>query len=186
MNLDQEIFYFINTTCGNPFLDWLAPIWREKLIWLPFYTFLTAFFLMNFKKNGLLVVLLFAATVGTADFISSSLIKKNVQRLRPCNDPVFVEKVVLRLPNCGGGWSFTSSHAANHFAAAVFLGMFFGRKKKWVWPTLIGWATSIALMQVYVGVHYPTDILGGAAVGILVGFIGFELGHRAKLIRFFL
>lgn len=183
MNLDQQLFYFINTTCGNPVLDWLAPFWREKLAWLPFYAFLMAFFLVNFKKNGLLVLLALAATVGTADFVSSSLIKKNIQRLRPCNDPFFVENVQLRLPQCGGGWSFTSSHAANHFAAAVFLSLIFGRKPRWARPVLLGWATSISLVQVYVGVHYPADILGGAAVGILVGFIGYELGRQTNAIR---
>ena len=132
-----------------------------------------------------LILLVFAATVGTADFISSGLIKKNIQRLRPCNDPVFREMVHLRLPRCGGGYSFPSSHAANHFAAAVFLAMLFGRRKRWVWPALFGWAASIALMQVYVGVHYPADILGGAAVGILVGFIGYEMGRRTNAIRVF-
>ena len=182
MSLDQQLFYFLNTTCGNPVLDWLAPMWREKLFWMPFYVFLVAFFTINFRKKGLLAVLALVVTVGLADFISSELIKKNVRRLRPCNDPAFVEKVHLRVDSCGGGWSFTSSHAANHFAAAVFLGLLLGRRVKWAWPALLGWAASVALMQVYVGLHYPGDILGGALVGVLVGFIGFETGRRTNVV----
>ena len=114
------------------------------------------------------MVLALALTVGIADTISSKVIKKSVQRLRPCNDTQINQQVKL-LVRCGGGYSFTSSHATNHFAVALFLigtlGRIFRRMK---WPLLF-WAATIALGQVYVGVHYPFDILVGGTIGSLIG-----------------
>jgi membrane-associated phospholipid phosphatase len=174
--MDTQLFHFINSTCANPIFDAIAPFWREKWSWLPFYTFIAAFFFVNFgKKRGFLLLAALALTVGFADFMSSALIKKNVQRLRPCNDSELIGQVILRIDSCGGGYSFPSSHAANHFAAATFLALFFGKKPRWVRPALFSWAASIALMQVYVGVHYPFDIFCGALLGLLIGFFGFTM-----------
>jgi membrane-associated phospholipid phosphatase len=174
--MDSQLFYFFNTVCANPIFDAIAPFWREKWAWLPFYGFISTFFLINLgKKRGFLMVAALALTVGLADFTSSTLIKKNVQRLRPCNDTAMKARVILRLETCGGGYSFPSSHAANHFAAATFLTLFFGKKPRWIRISLFSWATSIAFMQVYVGVHYPFDIFCGALLGLLIGFFGFGM-----------
>ena len=117
------------------------------------------------------------AAVGTADFTSSKIVKPLVERVRPCNDtnlPFGVRELV----KCGGGYSFTSSHATNHFAIATFLSLILGfLRKKWITWTLLAWAASIAYGQVYVGVHYPLDVIAGAALGSLIG-LSFELLYQ--------
>lgn len=168
LELDQTIFFLINNDGHNAFLDAIMPYWRNKYTWIPFYLALAAFVIYKFKTKGLYLVLALALTVGIADTISSKVIKKSVQRLRPCNDTQINQQVKL-LVRCGGGYSFTSSHATNHFAVALFLigtlGRIFRRMK---WPLLF-WAATIALGQVYVGVHYPFDILVGGTIGSLIG-----------------
>jgi len=162
---------------SNPIFDVVLPLLREKWFWAPLYLFVAAFSFLNFGKKGWLIVVGLALAVGLADFTSSTLIKKNVQRLRPCNEPVLREEVVLRAP-CGSGYSFTSSHAANHFAAAVFLIGIFGPLGRWVRSAAISWAAAIAFSQVYVGVHYPLDVLCGALLGAAIGWFSTLIFRR--------
>ena len=82
------------------------------------------------------------------------------------------------LVSCGGGLSFVSSHAANHFGLAVFLSVVLGKRFPWVVPILIFWAAVISIAQVYVGVHYPIDITGGALLGICFGYVAGRLVTR--------
>jgi undecaprenyl-diphosphatase len=108
------------------------------------------------------------ATVGLVDLIGNQLIKQTFQRLRPCNDPLLAGEVLLRIPNCGTGFSFISNHAANHFAIATFM---FLTLSKWLGKTgylLFFWAFLVGYAQIYVGVHYPADVLVGAMVGTTV------------------
>ncbi len=168
--LDKTVFWAINTGLSNPVFDALLPWCREKWIWAPLYLFIASVSWLNFGKKGWLIVLGVVLAAGLADFTSSTLVKKNVQRIRPCNDPDMHGQVILRLEGCGSGYSFTSSHAANHFSAAVFLIGIFGRRARWVRPALLSWAGLIGFSQVYVGVHYPLDVLAGAALGSLLGW----------------
>ena len=114
-----------------------------------------------------------ALTVTISDTVSSKIIKKSVQRTRPCNDTNRLleqgHEVKLLVP-CGSGYSFPSSHATNHFAVAVFVIFTFAAHKKWSKWGLIAWASSIALGQVYVGVHYPLDIICGGVLGSIIGW----------------
>ncbi len=168
--LDLAVFHWVNATTANPVFDAFLPLCREKWLWAPLYLFIVAFVLQNFglRRGGLFLAGLVLA-VGLSDFTSSTLIKKNVQRLRPCNDPEIRELVVQRAP-CGSGYSFTSSHAANHFAAAVYLSLILGALSSRIKPVLLCWAGGIAYAQVYVGVHYPGDVLAGGLLGALIGW----------------
>lgn len=166
---DAAVFQLINGGLSNPVFDALLPWFREKWFWMPLYVFIAAFLVLNFKRRGWILLFGFVLATGLSDFTSSTLVKKNVQRIRPCNDPAMLEKIHTRVP-CGSGFSFTSSHAANHFAAAVFLIGIFGGRLRWLGPLALTWAGLIAFSQVYVGVHYPGDILFGAALGSLIGW----------------
>jgi membrane-associated phospholipid phosphatase len=178
LNLDQQLFYFINNNLHIGWLDKIAPYWRSMYFWLPLYVFFISYLLSNFeKKHAAIYLLALGLTVGTADIISSRLIKNTVERLRPCNDERVKPKVKL-LVHCGGGYSFTSSHATNHFAAAVFVILTFVGSRKWLKYSLLAWAASIAFGQVYVGVHYPLDVLCGAILGCCVGWLGAFVWRR--------
>ena len=170
LQLDQALFFIINGEWHNGFLDAIMPYWRSKLFWSPLYVFLLFYVLMNFRIKGIYFILMVAAVITVADTTSSKIIKKNVQRIRPCNDVAIKENVQL-LVRCGGGYSFTSSHATNHFAVATFLILTLFRKKRWIKIGLLFWAASIAFGQVYVGVHYPLDVLAGSFLGLIIGVL---------------
>jgi len=168
--VDSTLFYWINAVGGNAVFDFMLPLFREKLFWAPLYLFILTFAFQNFgKRVGIFVVVGLVLAVGLSDFTSSTLIKKNVQRLRPCNEPTLQHTVIQRV-TCGSGYSFTSSHAANHFAAAVYLGLIVGAGFGRIRIALLVWAAAVAYSQVYVGVHYPGDVLGGAVVGSALGW----------------
>ena len=170
IHYDQEGFLFINQTISNLLFDWLMPVLRNPYTWAPLYLFLIIFLIRNYKKQGMVMLVFFTMTFAVADFTSSSIIKKEVMRIRPCNDITFKDQVKLRV-RCGSGYSFPSSHATNHFALGMFLLVVF--RERWkpiVWLSL-GWAASISFAQIYVGVHYPIDILAGATLGSIIGFL---------------
>ena len=109
--------------------------------------------------------------------MSSKVVKESVMRLRPCNDAEIKADVNL-LVRCGSGYSFTSSHATNHFAIAAFISMTLGMVLPLIrWPFYL-WAASIAFGQVYVGVHYPFDVISGALLGWLIGVLAAKLYNR--------
>ena len=166
--LDVSLFLFFNKDIANPFLDAVCPLWRNKFFWIPLYVFLGALFFKKYKWQSLWVVVFAALVVLLADQISASLIKPFFARLRPCNNPELVAQIKL-LVRCGSGYSFVSSHAANHFGLAVFLCFLF--KQTWVRILLMLWEASIAFSQVYVGVHFPADVCCGALLGIAIGWL---------------
>jgi undecaprenyl-diphosphatase len=170
IQFDQNLFFTINHGLSNSFFDWLMPALRNRFFWTPLYLFIIIFSIRNYGKQGWIMILFLALTFGCTDFISSSLIKPTVQRLRPCNDPE-IKSDVKNLIDCGSGYSFPSSHASNHFGLAVFLIVLFFSKWKLILPMGLLWAASISFAQVYVGVHYPIDILAGAMLGGMIGFI---------------
>ncbi len=164
---DTAIMHWINSGWSNSFFDWLLPAMRNKYLWLPLYIFCLAWILFNFSKRQSLYAILFTIlAVFAADTISSKLIKYAVQRPRPCQ--VSSLEVVQRV-SCGSGFSFPSSHATNHFCIAAFaitvFGHYMGRWRHAWWV----WAGMISISQIYVGLHYPIDIVAGTLLGIIVG-----------------
>jgi membrane-associated phospholipid phosphatase len=175
---DRNLFRIINGHLSCPAFDGLLPLWRTPEFWTPLYLFLIVFMWTNFRKAALWWMLYFVVTVSTMDLIGNKLIKQTVQRIRPCNDPSIFPDLILRIPHCGTGYSFISNHAANHFALAMFAFLTLGAvARKWRWLFFV-WAFSIGWAQIYVGVHYPFDVLAGAFVGILMGGIMATLFNR--------
>lgn len=144
------------------------PYLRDKYFWVPLYVLLVGYVVYQYRWYSIIVIILAALTVTLTDQVASSLIKPAVQRLRPCNDAVLSSQVHL-LVDCGSGFSFVSSHAANHFGIAVFLIILFGRKWTWLTPAALTWAALVAFAQVYVGLHYPIDVTAGALLGAAIG-----------------
>jgi membrane-associated phospholipid phosphatase len=166
--IDQNLFYLINTVWSNAFFDLILPPMRERFIWAPLYVYIIAFFATNFKENWWKIILFLFACFAIADYTSSSLLKPLVARVRPCNDMV----------ECGSGYSFTSSHATNHFAIAVFLIHYLRNIFPPIIILAILWASAISYAQVYVGVHYPLDILCGAILGSAIGWFVAKYSKR--------
>lgn len=166
---DRWLFLKINTVFTHPWLDKVFPLWRDAEFWVPFYLFLIVLAIVNFGKKAWYWILFAVINVTLTDQASSSLIKNWFARIRPCNEAMLSGKMRLLLEHCSGGFSFTSSHATNHFGFAMFVFLttkhVFGKWCNW----LFVWAATISYGQVYVGVHYPLDILFGALLGTGIG-----------------
>ena len=169
--IDKSLFYLINGRWHHPFLDALLPLVRTSQLWYPLYLFLILLVLTNFNKGRWAWVLFFGLVPVISDFISSDIIKEHFFRLRPCNDLTMQDQLRFLLSYRPQSSSFTSSHAANHFALATF---FYFTLKDYVgkWSKLFFlWAFMICWAQVYVGVHYPIDVIFGGLIGFLIGWI---------------
>jgi undecaprenyl-diphosphatase len=168
---DKWLFVKINNQWTNSFFDLIMPYFRDSVFWAPLYIFILAFIALNFGRKGWWWSLAFIITIVICDQVSSTLLKPMIARYRPCQDPEFFNQVRLLLKRCSGSFSFTSSHAANHFGIATFMVFTFrGIFRHWMYLAYV-WAFLIAYAQVYVGVHYPTDVLGGALIGFMAGVL---------------
>ena len=169
-NWDRWLFTKINQDWTTPFLDTLFPFWREAMTWIPLYLFLLIFVLINFGKKAWPWIIGLILTVTFTDQISSHILKPLVDRPRPCHDVLLADHIRLLLNYCSDSRSFTSSHAANHFGVGIFifctLKSYF---KNWSYLFLI-WAATVSYGQIYIGVHYPLDVLGGAILGCSIGY----------------
>lgn len=167
---DKALFSSINGKWTSSLFDQIMPWVRSANNWIPLYIILLGFILYKWKQNAWKWILLIVVNVGLTDQISSSVFKPLFHRLRPCADPSLTPSARLLLDHCSGGFSFTSSHAANHFGIAVFIIMTLQPFFKGYRFLFLAWAAIIAYAQVYVGVHFPLDILGGACIGVIVGY----------------
>lgn len=168
---DYSLFSKMNEQWHTSFFDTFLPFIREPFVWVPLYFFLVCFTIINFKVRGFYWVLFFILNVMLSDYVSSTLIKENFFRIRPCHDPFLAGRLRFLVSYCPVSSSFTSSHAVNHFAAAMFIFTTFRKAISPKWAYLFLWAFAISYAQVYVGVHFPFDIFCGAIVGLILGYI---------------
>ena len=174
--VDRSIFRTIQQG-SSPFLDWLMPWLREPAIWIPVYVFMLYYAFRGFRtsrtragmKTALLFIALSIITVALTDSITAQVLKPVFGRLRPCHDPD-MQTLLRNLVSCGGLYSMPSNHAANHFglAALWYFAIRSVNGRRWLWLWL--WAAIICYAQVYVGKHYPFDVLVGAIFGTLLGW----------------
>jgi membrane-associated phospholipid phosphatase len=169
LQFDFDLFLKIHRGLANPFFDWLMPLMRNRYFWAPLYLFIIIFSIKEYKKKGLLLIAMLLLTFAIGDLVASRVIKPLVGRVRPCNDSGLSPNIIYRV-HCGTGKSFPSAHATNHFAIAVFLISIFYDRWKAILPIGIAWAAIISFAQIYVGVHFPVDILAGTLLGILIGW----------------
>jgi len=177
-NGDRWLFEKINNDWTSPFLDGVFPLWREAITWMPLYIFLLLFVLLNFGLRIWPWIIAFIVTVSLTDQVSSHVFKTLVQRPRPCHDPYLIDNIQLLLGYCSNSFSFTSSHATNHFGMAFFI--YFTMKQyfgKWIYAFFL-WAFTISYGQVYIGIHYPLDVTGGALLGTGIGWMTANIFNR--------
>ncbi|MEO6316945.1 MAG: phosphatase PAP2 family protein [Chitinophagaceae bacterium] len=169
--VDRKLFFLVNNSMANNFFDTVMPFLRESSTWIPLYLFLLVFAVVNFGTRGLLWMLFAICTAGLCDMVSSSLIKEHIFRLRPCQDAALADHIRVLVNYCPKSSSFTSSHATNHFGLSMFIVVTM-RPYTSPWIRLFFlWAAIICVSQVYVGVHYPFDVVSGGLVGSLLGYI---------------
>lgn len=174
---DLRLFFHINNKWQQPWLDALMPWIREPYVWAPLYLFLALFVTINYRWRGFFWIVLFIVSFGIADQ-TSSFIKDAVGRLRPCRDPLLQHFVRVLVSYCPSSGSFTSNHAANHFALGTFCFITLKQAfQQYAWLFYV-WAFAIAYAQVYVGVHYPVDVLGGAILGTMIGLLSSSFFQR--------
>ncbi len=168
LHADYALMFKVNRDWTAPWMDTVALFIREGTFWAPFYLFLLVFIITNFGKKGLWWALGLLSLVALSDIISSHVIKELVGRPRPCRDEFIGPQIRFLARNCGLNGSFTSSHATNHFAIATYMFVTLRKLSPW-WGLGFLWAAMISYAQVYVGVHYPFDVLAGALLGSSLG-----------------
>ncbi|MEW5702253.1 MAG: phosphatase PAP2 family protein [Candidatus Zixiibacteriota bacterium] len=173
-DIDTWLFLKLNAGAANPVLDWLMPIATELRYYLPVIVVgLLALAIFGGGK-GRSAVLIAILLIITTDQLASHLIKPLVGRVRPCH-VVAGARVLYR---CGKTLAFPSGHATSTMAAAIFFGLLY---RRWLWP-LVALSVLISYSRVYLGIHYPLDMLGGWVLGG-----GLALGaawlYRAHLAR---
>lgn len=161
MDLDRDLFYLINLGLQNGFLDWLMPLVTEPNNWAPFGFLLAAALILIEPKKGIAVIGIGVFATLVSDATNQYLLKDWMERTRPCGSLPDVHLLV----GCSQSFSFPSSHAVNVFALATVI---VWNYRNLLIPALICTGL-VSLSRVYVGVHYPSDVLGGMVVGILIG-----------------
>jgi undecaprenyl-diphosphatase len=166
-HLDTQLFLWLNSL-HTPWLDGPMVLATERNTWFPLYGLLIGWFVWHYRKMAWKPVLILVLSVAISDQVCSSVLKPLTHRLRPCHEAALQPLIHPVLP-CGGLYGFASSHAGTTFALAVGLWLLLGRTYPAVrWLFL--WATLVAYSRVYVGAHYPLDILAGAGVGTLAAW----------------
>lgn len=170
--LDQDIFLFLNDL-HSPFFDPVFLFITSRAGWIPFYMVLAALIIKNFRKDSIVILIAIAMLVIIADQLTSGFMKPYFGRLRPCHDPAIMD--LVHIPGgCGGKYGFVSGHAANTFALAAYVFLIFRSTFKYVWLMFL-WSSLVAYSRIYMGVHYPGDILLGALTGTLLAYLVFQI-----------
>lgn len=172
---DKTLYKLANQTLSAEWLDPVMYYFSHKYFWIPLYCIVMVFIIQTFRKKAIVAILALAIVVVAADRISSGVMKPYFKRTRPCHEMELTPRQVSNV-FCSDTGSMPSSHAANHFGVAMFMVLLFGysRKSALFWFV---WAAAIAYSRVYLGVHYPTDVMAGAVLGIAIGWLLYKIYH---------
>lgn len=162
---DRQFFILVNNGLANRVFDVICPFIRKQEIWYPLYAIFAYLLIRKYKIDSWKIFITVGLMVLCTDQFSANLVKSTFMRIRPCAEPGLMGLVRHLVPSCNG-FSFISAHATNHFALALFI-PYFLKEFKFLLPILLFWAFSIAFSQVYVGVHYPLDVIVGGLTGCL-------------------
>ena len=169
-NIDSNFFLFLN----GLHVDWLDKVMiaiTQMWVWVPLYLLLIYWIVKQYGKRCWWIFLAVGLVVLCSDQLSAHVCKPFFQRLRPCYNPDLQNLIYLPKGMAGGKYGFVSSHATNTFAVAAFLTAALRKKQNWMGVVLYLWAFVSSYSRIYLGFHYPGDILCGALLGILIGLI---------------
>ncbi len=174
-SIDEYLFRLINSIGWND-MDPFMILISSKWIWIPLYLFIIYKIYQKFPEQIFKILLSIGALIFLADFGSVHLFKEIFERTRPCH----VLDSIRIVDGCGGQYGFISSHASNTFAIAFFISLLF--RKRITFILLFSWAVLIGFSRIYLGVHYPFDILGGMFWGLFVSLLIY-LTYKMKLLN---
>ena len=166
--LDKSIFLVLNGL-HNPFFDVFFYNVSGRLIWVPLYLIILYLLIINFRKKSIPIIIFAFLLIVITDQLSVHLFKNIFLRLRPCHDPQLAGLVHTVNDSCGGLYGFISSHAANTFAFATFIAFILRKDYKYLPAILLFWAVIVSYSRIYLGAHFPGDVLVGAIFGMLTG-----------------
>jgi undecaprenyl-diphosphatase len=173
LKLDKKIFLFINGL-HNPWLDPVMFAISDKLIWVPLYIFLLYVVLRKYRNESWVPLLAILVMIVISDQTNTAILKPFFERLRPSRDPSIAQFVHIVDNYKGGLYGFASSHASNTFALALFFFILFKKTHPWI-VILFVWAVMVSYSRIYLGLHYPGDVLGGIVVGCLSALLGLKI-----------
>jgi undecaprenyl-diphosphatase len=182
LDLDTELFVYLNSL-GSETWDsmWLAI--TDEFTFVPLYSVLLFLIYKKFGLKPLLLMVVVIAAMITFTDQTTNIVKRSVLRFRPCACEEIMDSIRYIAKRCSSNRSFFSGHASNSMAAAVFGGLVLRPHFKKLIYILIFWAFVVAYSRIYVGVHFPIDILCGMLFGALAGF-GFYKLNKFLLKRF--
>ena len=172
---DQQLFLFLNGL-HTSFLDTIMWYISSKTLWYPFYIVLIYFIILKRKKDVWITLLAIILMIILSDQLAD-LVKDYMQRLRPTHNPDISGLVHTLRGYTGGEYGFVSSHASNAFAVAAFTSLFF--KRRWFVYFIFVWAIIVSFSRIYLGVHYPLDVICGGVLGLSIGVFIYYLEHWA-------
>jgi undecaprenyl-diphosphatase len=174
---DQDLLITLNNL-NHPFFDPIMYWFSDKYIWFPMYIFFIGFLIYRYKIDGLYMVVALAFTIALCDQFTSGFMKPYFERLRPCYEPE-IQNYLRMITGCGGQYGFASSHASNAFGFAVFTILLL-RKNSYHIGWLLLWALLVSYSRVYLGVHYPLDILAGGMSGTIFAIFMYSIFRVIK------
>lgn len=173
-HIDQQLFLYLNSLHYS-YLDHMMYALSGKLIWVPLYLAILIYLGIRDGKKFWIFLLFIMLSVLLADQ-GSGIIKNLVHRLRPCHEPVLEGLVYTVNGQCGGQYGFVSSHAANAFNVALI--SLLAIRKRWYTIAIIIWALIVGYTRIYLGVHYPGDVVCGSLYGTFTGWFCYSLNEQ--------
>ena len=174
LKLDSKLFLYLNNLGTSKFdIFWISLSKIEANILMYLFLILLFFYIQKIRPKLIYIFYFFIviALMITITDQGANIFKDSIQRLRPCYNESIIDSLRLVKENCGGKYGFFSAHASNSFSLAIFFGLLFINRIRYIIMITVVYASLISYSRIYLGVHYPIDIIFGGFFGIFVGFV---------------